>query len=49
MDDVEHTLTFAIAWARARDLIAPGDRLVWLRGFLPDDPTHNSMRVQVVT
>ncbi|HEY2156164.1 MAG TPA: pyruvate kinase, partial [Isosphaeraceae bacterium] len=49
MDDVEHTLTFAIAWARARDLIAPGDRLVWLRGFLPDDPTHNGMRVQVVT
>ncbi len=49
MDDVEHTLTFAIEWARARDLIAPGDRLVWLRGFLPDDPTHNGMRVQVVT
>ena len=49
MDDVEHTLTFAIDWARARDLVAPGDRLVWLRGFLPDDPTHNSMRVQVVT
>jgi pyruvate kinase len=49
MDDVEHTLTFAIDWARARDLVAPGDRLVWLRGFLPDDPTHNGMRVQVVT
>ena len=49
MDDVEHTLAFAIDWARARDLVAPGDRLVWLRGFLPDDPTHNGMRVQVVT
>jgi hypothetical protein len=34
---------------RERDLIAPGDRLVWLRGFLPDDPTHNGMRIQVVT
>jgi pyruvate kinase len=49
MDDVEHTLDFAIEWARERDLIAPGDRLVWLRGFLPDDPTHNGMRIQVVT
>jgi pyruvate kinase len=49
MDDVEHTLDFAIAWAKERDLIAPGDRLVWLRGFLPDDPTHNGMRIQVVT
>jgi pyruvate kinase len=49
MDDVEHTLDFAIDWARQRDLVSPGDRLVWLRGFLPDDPTHNGMRVQVVT
>jgi pyruvate kinase len=49
MDDVEHTLDFAIEWAKERDLIAPGDRLVWLRGFLPDDPTHNGMRIQVVT
>ena len=30
MDDVEHTLNFAIDWARARGLVAPGrDRLVW--------------------
>ncbi len=47
--DVERDLALAIDWAKARGIVAPGDRLVWIRGSLPDDPTHNGMRVQVVS
>ena len=47
--DVERSLTLAVAWARDRGMVSPGDHLVWIRGTLPDDPTHNGMRVQAVT
>ncbi len=32
----------------ARGLVAPGDRVVLLRGTIPDNPTHNAMLVQEV-
>jgi pyruvate kinase len=48
LTDIESALTFAIEWARERGLVTKGDRIVWIRGLLPSDPTHNGMRVQVV-
>ena len=36
---------FILEWCRARGLIAPGDRIVGIRGSLPDDPTHNEIVV----
>ena len=48
IDDVENALAFALDWAKERNLIASGDNLVWIRGMVPGDATHNGMRVQVV-
>ncbi len=36
---------FILDWCRVRGLIAPGDRIVGIRGSLPDDPTHNEIVV----
>jgi len=49
IDNVENSLNFALDWARERGLIASGDNLVWIRGMVPGDATHNGMRVQVVS
>jgi pyruvate kinase len=38
----------ALSWARSHRLVAPGDRVVVLRGFFPDHPTHNTMVVREV-
>ena len=46
--DAEHALAFALDWAHARGLVAPGDRVVLLRGTIPDNPTHNALLVQEV-
>ena len=46
--DAEHALAFALDWAHARGLVAPGDRVVLVRGTIPDNPTHNAMLVQEV-
>jgi len=37
--------TFILDWCRGRGLIAPGDRIVGIRGSWPDDPTHNEIVV----
>jgi pyruvate kinase len=37
--------TFILDWCRERRLIAPGDRIVGIRGSWPDDPTHNEIVV----
>jgi pyruvate kinase len=39
---------FVLEWCRVRGLIAPGDRIVGIRGSLPDDPTHNEIVVYEV-
>jgi pyruvate kinase len=39
---------FMLDWCRTRGLIAPGDRIVGIRGSLPDDPTHNEIIVYEV-
>jgi pyruvate kinase len=46
--DIDRDLAFALDWARARDLVAPGDRVVLVRGTIPGNPTHNAMLIQEV-
>ena len=46
--DIDRDLAFALDWARARDLLAPGDRVVLVRGTIPGNPTHNAMLIQEV-
>ncbi len=36
---------FVLKWGRDRGLIAPGERIVLIRGTDPDDPTHNELEV----
>lgn len=46
--DGEQTLAFALDWARERDLVRTGDRVVFLRGTMPGNPVHNAMLVREV-
>jgi len=41
-------LSFADDWCRRRDLIKTGDRLVVVRGAIPDNPSHNALLVHEV-
>ena len=43
--DRDELRAFIVDWCRARGLIAPGDRIVGIRGSSPDDPTHNEIVV----
>jgi hypothetical protein len=36
---------FILEWCRVRGLIAPGDRIVGIRGSLLDNPNHNEIVV----
>ena len=36
---------FVVKWGRDRGLIAPGARIVLIRGTDPTDPTHNELEV----
>ena len=45
----DQTSNFALEWAREGGLIARGDRVVLVRGTMPNDPTHNAMFVQEVS
>jgi len=40
--------TFVLEWCRACGLLASGDRVVQVRGTVPDDPTHNEIEVYEV-
>jgi pyruvate kinase len=40
--------TYIVEWCRARALLAPGDRVVRIRGTVPADPTHNEIEVYEV-
>jgi pyruvate kinase len=44
----EEALSIALEWARSRELIARGDRLVLVQGTVPNNPSHNAMFVQEV-
>jgi pyruvate kinase len=46
--NAEQGLAFALDWARAQDLVAPGDRVVYIQGTIPGTPTHNALLVHVV-
>ncbi|AGA31402.1 pyruvate kinase [Singulisphaera acidiphila] len=48
ISNAEHALDHALAWARARALIAPGDRVVLVSGTMPGNPTHNALLVREV-
>ena len=43
--DVEHALAIALDWARAHQLVKAGDRVVLVRGTIPDNPAHNAILV----
>ncbi len=45
---VDHVLAFALDYARARDLVRPGDRVVLVCGTLPGDAAHDAMLVREV-
>jgi pyruvate kinase len=44
----ENLRAFVIGWCRDEGLIATGDRVVGIRGSVPDDPTHNEIEVYEV-
>jgi len=46
--DAGQVLAFADQWCRGRDLIDTGDRLVVVRGVLPNNPNHNAILVHEV-
>lgn len=48
ISDVESTLDFALDWARSRGLIAAGDRVLLLRGTVPDNPALNAILIREV-
>jgi len=48
INDIDRDLAFALNWARARDLVAPGDRVVLVQGTIPGNPTHNAILIQEV-
>jgi pyruvate kinase len=43
-----HVLTFADEWCREHDLLKAGDRIVVVRGVVPENPTHNAILVHEV-
>ena len=44
----EQALGIALEWARSRELITRGDRVVLVQGTVPNNPSHNAMFVQEV-
>lgn len=46
--DTGQVLAFADEWCREQDLIRTGDRLVIVRGVMPDNPSHNAILVHEV-
>jgi pyruvate kinase len=46
--DTGQVMAFADEWCRRRDLIHTGDRLVVVRGVIPDNPSHNALLVHEV-
>jgi pyruvate kinase len=46
--DGEQALSFSLEWARSRQLVATGDRIVLLRGTIPGSAVHNAVFVQRV-
>ena len=46
--DTRQALEIVLAWGRARGLVAPGDRVVVVRGTVPGNRVHNAMLVHEV-
>ncbi len=46
--DPERALDFAVDWARDRGLVKRGDRVILVRGTMPDNPIHNGILVREV-
>ena len=43
-----HVLAWADEWCRKNDLINSGDRVVIVRGVIPNNPNHNALLVHEV-
>ncbi len=48
LDDRDERRAVIEDWCRSRGLIAPGDRVVIVRGSSPDDPTHNEIVIREI-
>ena len=48
LTDGTQSLGLALDWARSRDLVRRGDRVVLVRGTIPGNPVHNAVLVQEV-
>ena len=48
LDDRDQRRAVIEDWCRSRGLIAPGDRVVIVRGSAPDDPTHNEIVIREI-
>jgi len=46
--EASQVLVAAEEWCRQHELIAPGDRVVLLRGVVPNNPSHNAILVHEV-
>lgn len=46
--DLDNAVEGAISWANSHELVQPGDKVVVIRGFFPDQPTHNTMVVREI-
>ena len=48
ISESDQGFAMALDWARSRELIARGDRVVLVQGTMPNNPSHNAMFVQEV-
>lgn len=48
VNDLDDAVDSAISWADRQELVHPGDKVVVIRGFFPDQPTHNTMVVREI-
>ncbi|WP_315852013.1 pyruvate kinase [Tautonia rosea] len=48
ISDLDEAVDHAVSWASDQGLVTSGDRVVVLRGFFPDQPSHNTMVVREI-
>ncbi|WP_152050191.1 pyruvate kinase [Tautonia marina] len=46
ISDLDQAVEHAVTWAGKHGVVGSGDRVVVLRGFFPDQPTHNTMVIR---
>jgi len=48
ISNAENAMEHALAWAKARGLVASGDRVILISGTVPGNPVHNALLVREV-